>query len=59
MTMIKEKAGKDYWEKVGANIFANCNQKCQEEVSSKTHYQGTVTLKSLINEYSLKTKNTT
>jgi hypothetical protein len=28
------------WEKVGADIFENCNQKCQEGVSSKTHYQG-------------------
>ena len=28
------------WEKVGADIYENCNQKCQEGVSSKTHYQG-------------------
>ena len=27
-------------EKVGADIFKNCNQKCQEGVSSKTHCQG-------------------
>ena len=26
--------------KVGADVFENCNQKCQEGVSSKTLYQG-------------------
>ena len=39
-TKQKKKQEKKYWEKVGVDIFKNCNQKCQEGVSSKTHYQG-------------------
>ena len=37
---LLKKVGFDIFFKFGFDTFENCNQKCQEEVSSKTLYQG-------------------